>query len=32
MISQFDEDWAYGHDFKMFDYSTREYFEKIGLK
>ena len=31
MISQLDQDWAYGHDLKMFDYSTNKYLKEIGL-
>ena len=31
-IKELGEDWAYGLDMKVFNYSTEEYLIKVGLK
>ena len=31
LINQLEEDSAYGHDLKMFDYSVKKYLKEIGL-
>ena len=31
LITQLDQDWAYGHDLKMFDYNIKKYLKEIGL-